>query len=47
MKCVNILSLNILIQYLECGLTFYEPNEKIVGGVEANPRSWPSTVYIS
>jgi hypothetical protein len=31
----------------ECGLTFAEPNLKIVGGIEAVPNSWPATAIVS
>jgi hypothetical protein len=31
---------------LECGVTFFNQNQKIVGGQPANAHAWPSTVYI-
>ena len=32
--------------FKECGLSFFNPNVKIVGGVSAVPNSWPSTAFI-
>lgn len=32
--------------YLECGLSFEEINVRIVGGIEALPKSWPSIAMI-
>ena len=37
---------NISISNIECGLSSFYRNVRIVGGVTANPFSWPSQVLI-
>lgn len=45
-----ILKVNLNFMYYlslkECGVTYKNPNTKIVGGIEAEPNSWPSIVYV-
>jgi secreted trypsin-like serine protease len=32
---------------IECGVTFFDQNQKIVGGVNATENSWPAQVFLS
>ena len=38
--------IKFMLHLLECGLTNIAPNLKIVGGINANPYSWPSQVLV-
>jgi hypothetical protein len=39
-------NLNKINIFLECGVTYFQQNARIVGGVTAVPHSWPSLALI-
>ena len=32
---------------LECGITYFQPNAKVINGMEAVPHSWPAQISMT